>query len=43
MLFEFSLAYAIGRVQVNKDGWELKGTHQLLFYADDVNMRGVRK
>ena len=40
MLFNFSLEYAIGRVQVHLDGLKLNGTHQLLVYADDVNMLG---
>ena len=32
--------YAIRRVQVSKDGLKLNGTHQLLAYADDVNILG---
>jgi hypothetical protein len=36
----FSLEYAIKRVQVNQDDLKLNGTHQLLAYADDVNILG---
>ena len=40
MLLNCALEYAIRRVQVTQDGLQLNGTHQLLAYADDVNMLG---
>jgi hypothetical protein len=39
-LFNYVSRYAIRRVQANQEGLKINGTHQLLVYADDVNISG---
>jgi hypothetical protein len=42
-LFSFILQYAIGKVQENKKALELTGMHELLVYANSVNLLGENK
>jgi hypothetical protein len=38
LLFTFPLEYAIRRVQVSRDALQLHCTHQLVVYADGINI-----
>jgi hypothetical protein len=38
LLFNFALEYAITKIRENHVGLKLNGTHQLLAYADDLNL-----
>jgi hypothetical protein len=38
LLLNVAIEYAIRSVQENQEGMKLKGTHQVLSYADDVSI-----
>jgi hypothetical protein len=40
LLFHLGLEYVIRRGQANQEALKLNGTHQLVVYADDVNILG---
>jgi hypothetical protein len=40
LLFNFNLEHSIRRVEAHQEGLKLNGTHQLLVYADDINILG---
>jgi hypothetical protein len=40
ILLTLSIAYSKAKVQVNQDGMKLNGAHQILAYADNVNILG---
>jgi Reverse transcriptase (RNA-dependent DNA polymerase). len=40
LFFNFALEYAIRKVQGTNLGLDMNGTHEVLAYADDVNLIG---
>ena len=40
LLFSFAVEYAIRKVQETNLGLDMNDTHQVLAYADDVNLMG---
>jgi hypothetical protein len=43
LLFNFALKYALRKFLENRMGQKLNGVHQLLSYADDMNLLGDNK
>jgi hypothetical protein len=43
LLFNYALDYVIWKVQENQVSLEISGTHQLLVYADNINLLGDNK
>jgi hypothetical protein len=42
LLFNFALEYAIRKFKANQKFLKFNGTHQVVIYADDVNLWGVK-
>jgi hypothetical protein len=40
LIFNFALEYSIRKIQETQVGLKLNETHQLLAYADDMNLLG---
>jgi hypothetical protein len=40
LLFNFALEYTIRNVHAYRESFKLNGAHQLLVYADDINLFG---
>jgi hypothetical protein len=40
LLFNFALEYAIRKIKANHNVLKFSGTHQVIVYADDVNLQG---
>jgi len=40
LLFNFALEYALKKVKANHKLLKSNGTHQVVIYADDVNLQG---